>query len=355
MRLVQIFLSIIALFFSFAATAQQGLLGEYYSGTNFETKVMTRVDARINFNWDRVSPAPGMNSTDYSIRWTGRLLAPKSGKYTFSAKVDDGIRVWVGGAKVIDAWGPHDSEDFSGSITLEANKHYDLKVDYFNGIFEGEIQLLWVLPGEGNALTNFFSSPAKPVDAKYLYQPTVSKPANLTPKPPVAKPENKPAKKNTPSKKAPPAKSKPAKPATNSQPSSDIPAPPATVTTTPEVKAKQRALELKYIYFERSKDIILPESRATLDDWVIFLQQQRPDAVIDIAGHTDDLGNEAKNQELSEKRAQIVADYLIEHSLDKSRIRAKGYGGAKPIYVNPATERDRALNRRVEIRVKQNK
>ena len=121
-------------------------------------------------------------------RWTGRLLAPKSGKYTFSAKVDDGIRVWVGGTKVIDAWALHDSENFSGSITLEANKHYNLKVEYFNGIFEGEIQLLWVPPGEGNALTDLFSSSAKPVDAKYFSQPVTSKPANPVPKPSGTKP-----------------------------------------------------------------------------------------------------------------------------------------------------------------------
>ncbi|HRI58110.1 MAG TPA: OmpA family protein, partial [Saprospiraceae bacterium] len=67
---------------------------------------------------------------------------------------------------------------------------------------------------------------------------------------------------------------------------------------------------------------------------------------------TDDLGNDEKNQVLSEQRAQIVADYLIAHGLDKSRIRTKGYGGTKPIYVNPATENERALNRRVEIRAK---
>lgn len=345
--------SLAAFLFSLAVSAlfaQNGLLGEYYNGTNFETKVMSRVDPKIDFNWDRVSPAAGMNSNDYSIRWTGRLLIPKSGKYTFSAKVDDGIRVWVGGTKVIDAWGLHDSENFSGSITLEANKYYDLKVEYFNGIFEGEIQLLWVLPGEGNVLTDLFSSSAKPVDAKYFSQPVASKPANPAPKPSVTKPENKPAKKTTPPKKTTSSKPKQTAPATTTKPPvAETPKLPA--ATSPEVKAKQRALELKYIYFERSKDIILPDSKATLDDWVTFLQQQ-PEAAIDIAGHTDDLGNAGKNQVLSEQRAQIVADYLVTHGLDKSRIRTKGYGGTKPIYVNPATEKDRALNRRVEIRVK---
>ena len=49
---------------------------------------------------------------------------------------------------------------------------------------------------------------------------------------------------------------------------------------------------------------------------------------------------------------KIVADYLAARGLDKSRIRTKGYGGTKPIYVNPATEKERALNRRVEIKAR---
>jgi len=331
----------------FQLSAQQGLTGEYFNGTNFERKVMTRTDAKIDFNWYRVSPAAGMNSTDYSIRWTGRLLAPKSGKYTFSAKVDDGIRVWVGGQKVIDAWGLHDSENFSGSITLEANKQYDLKVEYFNGIFEGEITLLWTLPGE----SSWFGSSAKPVEAKYFSQPVVSKPAPPIPKPILAKPENKPVKKTTPPKKTTPAKSKPT-PEKKPQPVAEKPKPatPSAVDA-PAMKAKQRELELKYIYFVKSKDVILPESQRTLNDWVTFLQQ-KPEATIDIIGHTDDLGNAEKNQILSEQRAQIVADYLVTQGLDKSRIRTKGYGGTKPIYVNPATEKERALNRRVEIKAR---
>ena len=347
MRWVPIFATTVFVFFSIVLHAQSGLLGEYFNGTNFDRKVMSRVDAKIDFNWNRVSPAAGMNATDYSIRWTGRLLAPKSGKYVFSAKVDDGIRVWVSGVKVIDAWGPHDHGDFSGSIVLEANKAYDLKVEYYNGIFEGEIQLLWVMP----EASGFW---AKPVEARYFSQPGTNKPAAAAPKPIAAKPEKKPAKKTNPPKKASPPKPKPTTPVAANpadKPPAETPTPPTAGTSTPEITARQRALELKYIYFVKSKDIILPDSKATLNDWVIFLQQ-KPDATIDIAGHTDDLGNDEKNQLLSEQRAQIVADYLVSQGLDKSRIRTRGYGGTKPIYVNPATEQERGLNRRVEIRAK---
>lgn len=343
MRWAQIITTLAWMLFFFPSNAQSGLLGEYFNGTNFDKKIMSRVDSKIDFTWDRVPPTAGMNASDYSIRWTGRLLAPKSGKYVFSARVDDGIRVWVNGNRIIDAWGPHDMGAYSGSVMLEANKTYDLKVEYYNGIYEGEIQLLWVMPEASGAS-------ARPVEAKYFSQPGTGKPAVPTPKPSVTKPEKKPEKKKNPPKKTTPPKPKPTEPAAT-KPATETPKPQPPPVVTPEMKAQQRALELKYIYFVKSKDIILPDSKATLDDWVTFLKQ-KPDATIDIAGHTDDLGNDEKNQVLSEQRAQIVADYLIAHGLDKSRIRTKGYGGTKPIYVNPATENERALNRRVEIRAK---
>lgn len=328
-----IFAALIASISCCTLDAQSGLLGEYYNGTNFERRVSSRTDSKIDFNWDGVRPMPGVNETNYSIRWTGWLQAPQTGKYVFSARVDDGIRLWVNNARIIDAWGPHDMGAYSGSIQLEAGKYYDLKVEYYNGIFEGEIQLRWQLP-DGST---------KPVEARYLSTPGSNKSQAPVSKPVVTNPQKKPAKKPAPPKKTPPPKPKPA----------ETPAakPAAPEVAAPEQQAKQRELELKYIYFVKSKDIILPESQATLDDWVIFLQQ-KPGATIDIMGHTDDLGNIEKNQALSEQRAQIVADYLISKGLEKERIRTRGFGGTKPIYVNAATEKERALNRRVEIRVK---
>ena len=79
----------------YALFAQQGLKGEYYNGTNFDTYVTTRIDNGINFDYRDQSPAPGVNTTHYSIRWTGKIFAPQSGKYTFYVFADDGIRMWV--------------------------------------------------------------------------------------------------------------------------------------------------------------------------------------------------------------------------------------------------------------------
>ncbi len=69
-----------------------------------------------------------------------------------------------------------------------------------------------------------------------------------------------------------------------------------------------------------------------------------------VGGHTDDTGNAAGNQSLSQERAQAVVDYLAGKGLDASRFTAVGYGSARPIAGND-TDAGRAANRRVEVKI----
>src|SRR5690606_1656823 len=69
---------------------------------------------------------------------------------------------------------------------------------------------------------------------------------------------------------------------------------------------------------------------------------------INIYGHTDDIGTDEYNQELSEKRAKVVRDYLVEAGIDPDIITAKGFGKSNPL-VEGTTAEARAQNRRVEI------
>jgi outer membrane protein OmpA-like peptidoglycan-associated protein len=71
---------------------------------------------------------------------------------------------------------------------------------------------------------------------------------------------------------------------------------------------------------------------------------------IEIAGHTDDVGDEQNNLSLSERRAKTVANYLIQKGIPKDRIVAVGYGESLPVVPN-ISESDRAKNRRVEIKI----
>jgi outer membrane protein OmpA-like peptidoglycan-associated protein len=69
---------------------------------------------------------------------------------------------------------------------------------------------------------------------------------------------------------------------------------------------------------------------------------------LEVQGHTDNVGNDAYNQTLSEARAKAVATWLTQHGVAADRLTAKGYGKTKPVADNGSDE-GRAKNRRVEI------
>lgn len=93
-------------------------------------------------------------------------------------------------------------------------------------------------------------------------------------------------------------------------------------------------------------------SDSTLNDLVKVLNKY-PDTNIEVQGHTDSVGSESYNMQLSEKRAQAVADHLKSHNIASSRITTKGFGETAPKYSND-TEDGRAQNRRVEFLITAN-
>jgi len=106
---------------------------------------------------------------------------------------------------------------------------------------------------------------------------------------------------------------------------------------------------LSNIYFETGKAELQEKSRTELNKLIEQLRSQ-PTLRIEIAGHTDDVGDAKQNQLLSQKRAQSVVDYLVESGITKERIKAIGLGEAKPIVPN-TSEENRQLNRRIEWRI----
>ncbi len=101
------------------------------------------------------------------------------------------------------------------------------------------------------------------------------------------------------------------------------------------------------IHFDTGKSDILPDSESTLNE-IVKLMQQQSDLKLRVEGHTDNQGNTASNQTLSEKRAQSVVTWLTGHGVAVSRLSAKGFGQTKPIADN-STDDGRGKNRRVEL------
>jgi outer membrane protein OmpA-like peptidoglycan-associated protein len=109
---------------------------------------------------------------------------------------------------------------------------------------------------------------------------------------------------------------------------------------------------LKNIHFEFDKTVLLPESFKELDRLYCFLRDNK-DIHILIEGHTDNIGTDEYNQELSLRRAKVVAEYLIDKGINQERLTWKGYGKTRPISYNQ-TEEGRKINRRVAFRIIKN-
>lgn len=102
------------------------------------------------------------------------------------------------------------------------------------------------------------------------------------------------------------------------------------------------------VLFETAKSELMPSAQVKLNDVATALMQEDPLSAIVIEGHTDSQGGADYNRTLSERRAEVVRDYLVSRGVAADRITARGLGLTRPIADNKSAE-GRANNRRVEI------
>ena len=103
------------------------------------------------------------------------------------------------------------------------------------------------------------------------------------------------------------------------------------------------------VTFATDQDQVIPPFYPTLDSVALVLRKFDK-TLIDVDGHTDSVGNAGYNMDLSNRRANSVANYLASRGVDPRRMSAMGYGLERPIASN-ASEMGRAQNRRVEIAI----
>jgi len=104
------------------------------------------------------------------------------------------------------------------------------------------------------------------------------------------------------------------------------------------------------VYFDFNSADLRPESSYALDRLYEFLVRN-PQIVMEIGGHTDNVGSSYVNKFLSQKRAQSVVNYLVKKGIPKRRLTAVGYGFTQPITTNDRELNGRDVNRRVEVKI----
>jgi outer membrane protein OmpA-like peptidoglycan-associated protein/Tol biopolymer transport system component len=111
------------------------------------------------------------------------------------------------------------------------------------------------------------------------------------------------------------------------------------------------SFEIENLLFASGSSELLEKSKIILNGFARYLQQN-PTIKIEIQGHTDDLGDDATNQKLSENRSKAVFDYLLNKGVEKSNLSFQGFGETKPKFPNTSDE-NRSKNRRTEVKIKQ--
>lgn len=135
---------------------QFGLNGDFYVGAGVwnqlpvllgdETPSFSRVDERIDFSpTNGVFPGTKLTAS-FLVRWTGRIVIPVDGDYTFFVESDDGSVLFIDGKKVVDNDKDHPPLEISGEVTLKEGKH-DIQLDYFQMHGGIRCRLRWQQPG----------------------------------------------------------------------------------------------------------------------------------------------------------------------------------------------------------------
>ena len=117
-------------------------LGEYYSNIDLGgAPALVRNDVAISFDWGTGSPAPQVPADNFSARWT-RKLNFSAGTYRFYARVDDGVRLWVDGALLMNQWRDSSPVTYVADVYLNEGSH-DIRMEYYERTLGAVAMLSW--------------------------------------------------------------------------------------------------------------------------------------------------------------------------------------------------------------------
>src|SRR5204862_5225916 len=152
---------------SLSSVGGSGLRAEYFNNRELKgDPILVRDDAEVNFDWGAMSPAAGVGEDNCSVRWSGHLQAPESGKYTIGIAGNGGMRLVVDGQTVIEELTNRRTRSVNKEISLEAGRSYDVRLEYFeNGNQYSAAKLNWAPPSGDRRLTEDALEKSRQADA----------------------------------------------------------------------------------------------------------------------------------------------------------------------------------------------
>ncbi|MCL4396100.1 MAG: PA14 domain-containing protein [Chloroflexi bacterium] len=121
--------------------------GQYFDNDSLSgDPIFVRYDPLLSFNWGTGSPGSGIPDDYFSIKWDSTQTLPASGNYTIVAAADDGIRVWIDGARVIDSWYDHSTATLTALRWLNLGAHA-VHVEYYERTVNANVSVQIVPAG----------------------------------------------------------------------------------------------------------------------------------------------------------------------------------------------------------------
>jgi beta-glucosidase len=136
-------------FYSGASGKQQGLKAEYFDNSSLQgLPKHKRIDANVDFTWGSKAPFADFEYDNYSVRWTGVLVPPYSGEYTFGGEALSGFKLFINEKLVLNYPNhKHHARKIFCPVNLEADSVYNVKVEYcLDNNEHSTMRLLWDAP-----------------------------------------------------------------------------------------------------------------------------------------------------------------------------------------------------------------
>jgi len=129
------------------ADRKPGLSAAYYRGSFDGAPALTRVDAAVDFDWADRAPDASLDDDGFSVRWTGQVTAPVTGRYTLAMRCATACRLFLDGQPIGQGRSVHEPLTIAGGVTLRAGESYPIRLELENEKYDAIAQLLWAAPG----------------------------------------------------------------------------------------------------------------------------------------------------------------------------------------------------------------
>jgi len=123
---------------------ENGLKGDYFNNVTLEgVPALSRIDKTVDFHWTLFSPDPAIDNGFYSVRWSGKLKSPRTGRFKIGLDGNDGFRLYLNNKLIVDNWTKQTYATQLADFNFEKDKEFDIRIEFFEPVGNAHVRLIW--------------------------------------------------------------------------------------------------------------------------------------------------------------------------------------------------------------------